>query len=174
MSLVVLLRGVNIGGHRTFRPSVLAGQLKIFDTVNIGAAGTFVIRKKIARARLRRELTRRLPFETNIIICDGREILGLISENPFGQKPAPKNVVRFVSVLSGIPHKEPKMPYGLPSNRRWLLQIAGRRGRFVFGQYKRNMKVIQYLGKTDALFDVPVTTRNWNTIMVIAKVLSGK
>jgi len=33
MSLVVLLRGVNVGGHRAFRPSTLVGQLKHLDAV---------------------------------------------------------------------------------------------------------------------------------------------
>jgi hypothetical protein len=47
MALVVFLRGVNVGGHRTFRPSILAQQLKRYDVVNVGAAGTFVIRKPV-------------------------------------------------------------------------------------------------------------------------------
>ena len=47
MALVVLLRGVNVGGHRTFRPTTLAEQLKHLDAVNIGAAGTFVIRRPV-------------------------------------------------------------------------------------------------------------------------------
>src|SRR5687767_3070025 len=64
MALVVLLRGVNVGGHRTFRPSVLAKELDRFGVVNIGAAGTFVVRKPIAKASLRTELARLLPFQT--------------------------------------------------------------------------------------------------------------
>ena len=47
MALVVFLRGVNVGGHRSFRPTTLAEQLKHLDAVNIGAAGTFVIRQPI-------------------------------------------------------------------------------------------------------------------------------
>jgi hypothetical protein len=35
------------------------------------------------------------------------------------------------------------------------------------------MKAIGYLGKLDAAFGVPVTTRNWNTVSTIAKVLSA-
>jgi len=35
------------------------------------------------------------------------------------------------------------------------------------------MKVIRYLGEIDGLFGVPVTTRNWNTIRAIAKVLGA-
>ena len=45
MALVVFIRGVNVGGHRTFRPSVLARVLSDYGVVNVGAAGTFVVRK---------------------------------------------------------------------------------------------------------------------------------
>jgi uncharacterized protein (DUF1697 family) len=43
----------------------------------------------------------------------------------------------------------------------------------VIGLYRRHMKVISYLGTLDRVFGVPVTTRNWNTITAIAKVLSN-
>jgi hypothetical protein len=64
MALVVFLRGVNVGGHRTIRPSILAGELSHYDVVNVGAAGTFVIRKPGSRTKFRAELLRKLPFET--------------------------------------------------------------------------------------------------------------
>ena len=56
---------------------------------------------------------------------------------------------------------------------RWLLKILGRDDRFVFGVYRRHMKAISYLGRLDRLFGVPVTTRNWNTITAIHKVLGN-
>jgi uncharacterized protein (DUF1697 family) len=62
MAHVVFLRGVNVGGHRTFRPAVLAQRMKRFDVVNVGAAGTFVVRARVGPAELRSELCRRLPF----------------------------------------------------------------------------------------------------------------
>jgi hypothetical protein len=34
------------------------------------------------------------------------------------------------------------------------------------------MKAIDYLGRLDRVFGVPLTTRNWNTMTSIAKVLS--
>jgi len=171
MALVVLLRGVNVGGHRTFQPSRLATQLQDFDTVNIGAAGTFVVRGPVTQARLRAELARRLPFDTEIMICRGRDVLGVIAQRPFARYPARADIVRFVSVLSRRPRSEPSMPATLPASGRWLLKILGRHGRFVLGMYRRHMKVIGYLGRVDRLFGVPVTTRNWNTITAIARVL---
>lgn len=173
MACVVFLRGVNVGGHKTFRPSVVASQLRHLDVVNIGAAGTFVVRERAPRAKVLAEFARRLPFETKIMICDARDILRLLSENPFTGEPAGPRIVRFVSVLSKRPRSEPSLPLSMPPKGAWLLQILARDGRFVFGHYRRHMKVIGFLGKVDSLFDAPITTRNWNTITAIAKTLKG-
>jgi len=171
MALVVLLRGVNVGGHRTFRPTALTEQLKHLDAVNIGAAGTFVIRQPVTRAQLRAELARRLPFDTEIMICQGREIVGLMSQNHFADQPVRPDIVRFVSVLSKRPRSAPATPMSFPSSGTWLLKILARDNRFVFGVYRRHMKAIGYLGTLDRLFGVPATTRNWNTITAIGRVL---
>lgn len=173
MELVVLLRGLNVGGHRTFRPTTLAEQLQHLDAVNIGATGIFVIRQPIHRTQLRAEIARRLPFEAEIMICQGREILGLLSQNPFAGHPERADVIRFVSVLSRLPRSAPSLPIVLPSRDEWLLQVLARDGRFVFGLYRRQMKAIGYLGRLDKIFGVLATTRNWNTIAAIAKVLSA-
>ncbi|HEY4132430.1 MAG TPA: hypothetical protein VGM50_17600 [Gemmatimonadaceae bacterium] len=45
MALVAFVRGINVGGHRTFKPSTLVEPLRRFDLVNVGAAGTFVARR---------------------------------------------------------------------------------------------------------------------------------
>ena len=171
MALVVFLRGVNVGGHRTFRPTTLVEPLKHLDVVNIGAAGTFVVRKPVSQTRLRAEFARLLPFEAEIMICQGREIIRLMSENHFAGQPVGPDIVRFVSVLSKHPRAAPSMPMVLPSRGRWLLKIVAMENRFVLGMYRRHMKVIGYLGTLDRILGVPVTTRNWNTITAIARVL---
>jgi uncharacterized protein (DUF1697 family) len=171
MALVVLLRGINVGGHRTFRPAVLAKELADLDVVNIGAAGTFVIRQPVTQARLRAELERRLPFDAEIMICHGRDILRLMSQSHFTDQPVRPDVVRFVSVLSKNPGSTPSTPVSFPASGKWVLKVLAREDRFVFGVYRRQMKAIGYLGDIDRLFGVSATTRNWNTITAIAKVL---
>jgi uncharacterized protein (DUF1697 family) len=89
MALVVFLRGVNVGGHRTFRPSILARELSGYDVLNVGAAGTFVVRKPGSRAKFRTALLRKLPFEAKIVLCEGRDLMRLEIENPFGSQPSP-------------------------------------------------------------------------------------
>lgn len=173
MAHVVLLRGVNVGGHRTFRPTSLAEQLQHLGAVSIGAAGTFVIRQPVSRAQLRVEFARRLPFDAEIMICRSQEIVRLMSHDFFADHPARPDIVRFVSVLSRLPRSAPPLPMSVPSRSKWLLKVLARHDRFVFGVYRRHLKVIRYLGTLDRVFGVPVTTRNWNTITAVAKVLDN-
>ena len=174
MALVVLLRGVNVGGHRTFRPTTLASHLKHLGAVNIGAAGTFVIRSAVTQAQLRAELAARLPFDTEIMICQGRDIVRLMSQDHFADQPMRPDIVRFVSVMAQRPRSAPATPLNLPASGEWLLKILAVDRRFVFGVYRRHMKAISCLGTLDRLFGVPVTTRNWNTITAIARVLDDQ
>ena len=95
MALIVFLRGVNVGGHRTFRPSILAREPSDYEVVNVGAAGTFVVRKPGSRARFRAALLLKLPFEAEVVVCEGRDLMRMEMKNPFGPEPCPSNVVRF-------------------------------------------------------------------------------
>ena len=168
MALVVFLRGVNVGGHRTFRPTQLAAQLRDVDAVSIGAAGTFVIRQPISQAQLRTELIRRLPFNAGITICRSREIVELAGHDRFAAYPARPDIVRFVSVLPRRPRSTPTLPLTIPADRRWLVKVIACEGRFVLGVHRRQMKVIGCLGTLDRVFGMPLTTRNWNTIVAVA------
>lgn len=171
MALIVFLRGVNVGGHRTFRPSVLARALGKFDVVNIGAAGTFVVRKPGSRARFRAALLKKLPFAAEVMFCEGRDLLRLETENPFRNEPSRPDLVRFVSILSkgGLA----SMPTALPPDGEWFVRVIGSTKRFVFGVYRRHMKTIGYLGQLDRLYGGRATTRNWNTIVAIVRVLKA-
>ena len=171
MALVVFLRGVNVGGHRTFRPTMLAEALKHLGAVNVGAAGTLVLRHPITQAQARSEVARKLPFVAEIVVCQGRDIAALVSNDPFEGQSLRGGVVRFVSVLSQRSRLTPSTPMRFPSSGQWLMKILTRRNRFVIGMYRRHMKVIGLLGALDRLYGVPVTTRNWNTITAIARVL---
>src|SRR5262245_45724036 len=140
MALVVLLKGINVGGHRTFRPSLLAKQLERFQVVNVGAAGNFVVRKAVSRTKLRSEITRRLPFEADVMICSGSEILRLTAGDPFAGQPSGPSIIRFVSVLAKRRQPLSPVPLSLPSAGPWCLRVLSHQGRFVFGLYRREMR----------------------------------
>ena len=173
MALVVLLRGVNVGGHRTFRPSALVRELAELDVVNIGAAGTFVVRERASQKTVREAFAERLPFDTAMALCDGRAVLDLLERNPFAAEPSRPDLTRFVSVLAGRARRSPNVPFQLPKDGPWMLRVIARHGPFVCGVYRRHMRAVSHLGALDQQFGVPVTTRNWNTITAIGKALDG-
>lgn len=173
MTLAVFLRGVNVGGHRTFRPSALVGELRGHGLVNIGAAGTFVAKTALGRARLKADILRRLPFDAAVMICDGREVLQLVSADPFADQPSGPGVTRFVSVAAKRLRPLPGVPLSLPVSGEWLLKVIALRGRFVLGLYRREMKAIQHLSRLDKVVGAPLTTRSWNTILSVARALEA-
>jgi uncharacterized protein (DUF1697 family) len=173
VALVVFLRGINVGGRRTFRPSMLARELSHYDVVNIGAAGTFIVRKPGSRAKFRAELLRKLPFEADVVICDARDLIRLEMEHPFRTSRRGPDIVRFVSILSKPNRVTAVLPITLPPRGEWLVRVIASKDRFVFGMYRRRMKTIGCLGQIDTLFGAPATTRNWNTIRAIVGILKA-
>jgi uncharacterized protein (DUF1697 family) len=174
MTLVVFLRGINVGGHRRFRPRILARELAHYDVVNVGAAGTFVVRRPGSGREFRAHLLGKLPFRAEVMLCNSRDLIRLERGNPFGARRLGPGVVRFVSILAKSARARPPLPLTIPPGREWLLRVIASRGRFVFGLYRRHMKTIGCLGQIDKLFGGPATTRNWNTIVEIMRILKGR
>ncbi|MFL6545278.1 MAG: hypothetical protein ACJ8LM_08890, partial [Candidatus Udaeobacter sp.] len=106
-----------------------------------------------------------------IMICPARDVLKLTSKDPFARQPSGPDITRFVNVLAKRVPIQPALPVSLPSDKDWLLKIIAIQNRFVLGLYHRQMKAISYLGKVEKLLGVPATTRSWNTIEKVARIL---
>ena len=172
MPWVVFLRAVNVGKANRCQPALIAKQLAKFGVLNIGAVGTFVVREDVRESALRAAIARKLPFKCEIMICPARDVIRLASKDSFSRQPLGPKIVRFVSVLAKRLRTLPPLPLTLPSDNDWLVKIIAIQDRFVLGLYRRQMRAITYLGKIEKQFGVPVTTRNWNTIEKVAKILS--
>jgi uncharacterized protein (DUF1697 family) len=197
MAHVVFLRAVNVGKANRCRPAAIAKQLARFGVINIGAVGTFVVRKDVSESALRTAIAKKLPFKSQIMICPARDVIKLASKDPFARQPSGPDITRFVSVLAKplrraigsdlhqtlnlksaigrirCGENQPfDVPLSLPSDYDWLLKIIAIQDRFVLGLYRRQMKAISYLGKIEKLLGVPTTTRNWNTIQKVVEILN--
>ena len=171
MRWVVFLRAVNVGSANRCQPALIAKELANFGVVNIGAVGTFVVREDVSESVLRAAIAKKLPFKCEIMICPARDLIKLTSKDPFARQPSDPNIIRFVNVLAKRLPARPALPLNLPSSDDWLRKIIAMQDRFVVGPYRRQMKAISYLGKIEKLLGVPATTRNWNTIEKVAKIL---
>jgi uncharacterized protein (DUF1697 family) len=172
MRWVVFLRGVNVGKANRCQPAAIARELSRLGVINIGAVGTFVVRKDVSESAVHSAIEKKLPFKCEIMICPARDIIKLASKDPFARQPFGTDITRFVSVLHKRPRALPPLPLSLPSNKDWLLKVIAIQDRFVLGLYRRQMKAISYLGKIEKLLGVAATTRNWNTILKVVQILS--
>jgi len=172
MASVVFLRGANVGGARVFRPKLFSDGLKHLGCVNVGAAGTFVIRERVAETRLKAEIVKRLPFDTHVMVCRGETIIEIVDRDPFSGGKHDKKLRRFGSVMNGKPKVLPKLPLAEPAAA-WLTKLMGVEDRLAWGWWRTldgihfrdpNMLIEQRLG-------VKATTRNWNTFEKIREIL---
>jgi uncharacterized protein (DUF1697 family) len=171
MVMIVFLRGINVGGHRTLRPSVLARELGAYDVLNVGAAGTFIVRRPGSRKKFLAELRRKLPFEAKVAHCDASDLLRLERDNPFGSGRPSQDAIRFVSILSKAGRHRPSLPIALRRVGKPFVRIIGLKDRLLFGVYRRRMRTIACLGQIDEIFGAPATTRSWSTILSVLRIL---
>lgn len=170
MPSILFMRGVNVGGKR-FSPKALVKALAHLDVDSIGAAGTFVVRAKVAAATLRDEFASRLPFESELIICPARDLLALPQP-----KPPAAGVRVFLTVLAKKPVAIPKLPLATPYGRDWqvrLIAIEGG-GRFVLSEWRRtdSPRLLYPNEVVERKFKLPATTRAWDTIEKIKAALT--
>jgi uncharacterized protein (DUF1697 family) len=170
MAWVVFLRGVNVGRHKAFSPSAVAKELADFGGVNVGAAGTFVIREAVGQKVLRAEVTRLLPFEAEIMLCPGKDLIKLANGDSFPSPPP--DVDRFLSVLAKRPRTLPRLPVCKPDGDAWLVKIVDVTARYVLTLRNRLAQGKLYSNEVvEKALGVAATTRNWNTVEAICKLL---
>lgn len=161
-----------MGRHKRFEPRALARALADVGAVNVGAAGTFVVRGKIGPARLRAEILRRLPFDAETMICPAREIIALAHDDAFGPGPPEPDARRFVSVMTAPPRRVPPLPLGRPAGVRWEVEIVRVSGRYALGLWRRLGRRVLYPNDVvEQSLGVSATTRAWNTICAIRRIL---
>jgi uncharacterized protein (DUF1697 family) len=172
VALVVFLRGVNVGGHKTFQPTALVGELQHLGAINVGAAGTFILRSRCSAKTARAEVTSRLEFQAELFICRGEDILKLVARDPFEPGPSAGDARRLVSVLQSRPRTRPELPLDVPDSSSWQVRFIEVAGPFALAWWRRAEKrFLDPNATAEKIFGVRATTRNWNTIVRVASLL---
>lgn len=171
MRWVVFLRAANVGKHNRFKPSELTKDLAKFGVVNIGAVGTFVVREDVCEATFRAALARQLPFKCEVMICPAKEIVDLARVDPF-EGEAVEDIEAYVTVMAKRPASLPKLPIYAPNEEKWEVKVVRIVGTTVLS-LRRKLKDGRFYPNQiiEKKYGVATTTRNWNTIQKVAKIL---
>jgi uncharacterized protein (DUF1697 family) len=170
-SLVVFLRGVNVGGNKRFRPAEVARAL---GAVNLGAAGTFVLHAGGAEAAVRKSILEALEFECEVIVCRGGDVVALARRVEKDPPPYGKDLKTMVTALAAKPKSKPRLPASAPEGKDWQVRVTSVDGPFVTSVWRRTEGRFIYPNEVvEKLFGVPATTRGWSTIGAIVKALES-
>ena len=170
MATVVLLRGANLGKKR-FSPKAVEKALADLDAVNVGAAGTFVVRKKVATKTLRERVQAELPWgDAEMALCSAKDVRAALAA---GEKlKVPAGARRFATAMAKKPRK-PEVPLETPTGSKWGVRVVAVEGRFALGVRRSVGATGVYPNEViEKAYSVRATTRDWPTMEKVGKLLS--
>jgi uncharacterized protein (DUF1697 family) len=171
MAHVVFLRAANVGGRNVFRPAQLVKALARLDVVNVGAAGTFVVRGKAGAAEIRREVLALLPFTPTLAVVKASEVVALVESAPFAGVRFSKGRRGWVAVMDAKPRLRPALPVVVPAGGAWKVRLERVHGRFALGLLQRGPGGSVYPSDVvERVLGVSATTRWWETLERVAAI----
>jgi uncharacterized protein (DUF1697 family) len=174
MAHVVFLRASNVGGRNVFRPALLARELAHLDVVNIGAAGTFVVRARATAEAVRREILSKLAFAPDLSVHAAEDVVAFVERNPFRGARFTRTRRGWVAALAAAPRKKPSLPVVVPPGRAWSVRLDAVEGRFAMGMWRLPRGGFVFPSNVaEEVLGVRATTRWWETFVKVAKVLDG-
>jgi uncharacterized protein (DUF1697 family) len=172
---VVFVRAANVGGHNIFRPKAFAESLAHLGVENVGAAGTFVVHGAKSERECRRAFVAGLPFEADLMIVTGEELMALLAHKPVPRRAKVTRVRRCVSVLAAAPAADVKIPHRSGVAGRWSVRITAVVGRFALSVWEWESPGFIDPNVVERHLGVRATTRSWETIeRVCARLCRGK
>lgn len=169
---VVFLRAANVGGNNVFRPAQLAAALAHLGVVNIGAAGTFVVRAAASAEEVRAAILARLPFSPELSVRPAHEIVELVDSRPFAGEVLSKDRRGWAAALVGPVRVSPRLPLRSPDSDAWWVRFDRVQGAFALGLWQRQPGNLLFPNQVvEKALGVPATTRFWETLEKIAKLL---
>ncbi len=171
MPHVVFIRAANVGGKNVFRPAQLATALAHLGVVNVGAAGTFVVREKAGATEIRREIRAKLSFETAIAVLPAKQLVELVRSQPFRGVKFSKQLRGWAAPLCGRAKMQPALPITVPEGTEWSVRFDRLEGPFALGLWHWRPRFVFASQVVENAIGVPATTRWWETFERVAAVI---
>lgn len=163
VATVVLLRGANLGKRR-FSPKALAAALADIGLVNIGAAGTFVVPKRIGAAALRERIQAELPWDdAEMVTLAEKDVRAALAAGESVR--VPPGAKKFGLALPTAPRAVTLPLEALAKDGKWGMRYERAAGRVVIGVRRRWDETGPYSTKKidEAIGAARGTMRDWPT-----------
>lgn len=175
---IALLRGINVGGNKKIKMEALRKQLATLGFENIKtvlASGNVVFDAKTkSTAKLVKQIEELIEkeygFGVPTIIVPALEMEELKKSEPFKDIEVTKETRLYVSFLPEKPDTDLILPYKVEDSTYEILAIYGRVIASVL-ILQGNARTIDAMAVLDKEFGKNITTRNWNTVEKILKLL---
>jgi uncharacterized protein (DUF1697 family) len=168
--VITMLRGVNVGGHKTIKMESLRGlceSLGFLDAQTYVQSGNVVFRTKgrdlsTVTRRIENGIERGFGFRPSVIARTLAELRDLIARNPFAARPGIDPSKLLVTFLSAEPDAEAREKVLGMKVEPEELRIDGRELYTYFPNGMARPKVPMAL--IEKTLRTPATGRNWNTV----------
>ncbi len=174
LDLVLFLRSANVGGRNLQKSAdVVKGLAKAgIEAASQGASGNFVLRGVSSPRTAEAALAKLLPYRAEIIQRSGKEIARLVDSRPFDDQPSREDVKWQVSFLRSAGPRRPVLPLVSPSGKDWRVNAFKLAGSDLLSLYRvvegRPFDLNRLVEKE---FGAIATTRTWNTVLAIRRIL---
>lgn len=176
MHYVAFLRGINVGGHKLIKMEELA---HMFTTLGFShvrtviASGNVVFEsheqeEKVLVELIEAHLLLILGYEVKVLLRTIPELQAMVVNNPFKNFLTDKSVKLYVTFLSASPATIPQLPIKSEKDGFEILDIVSREMYIV--TFKLPNGRFGNLTSIEKTFGKYSTTRNWNSIVKIARI----
>lgn len=174
-TFVALLRGINVGG-RTIKMDALRdalASLKLTNIQTVLASGNVVFETTQTNQRhlqtiIEEKLAETFSFKIRVIIRPMNEIHRLVESDPFADINVTPKTRLYVTFLSDDPTSKLKIPYTDPNEDFTILSVSDHEVCSVL-HLSATQKTTDCMKTLEKEFGKDITTRNWNTVLKIAK-----
>ena len=172
---VAFLRGINVGGYKKVPMSDLK---RIFEGMGFGnvrtllASGNVIFdfdntSETILEKRIESNLENAFGFPIKTLIIEMNDIKNIVASEPFKGIEVTQQMRLFVTLLNRKPTAKLTVPFTTPDGSFRILQVTDKAVFSVFTVMSAPWSAGVNLIEKE--FGPDVTTRNWNTILKVAR-----
>ncbi len=174
---VALLRGINVGGNKKVPMSDLKktmSEIGFEDVKTLLNSGNVIFKGKTVpidqlEKKLESAIEKHFGFPVPVIARSAENMKKLIESDPFLGVEVTKDIRLYLSFLKTEPKAIPSIPWKTDDGAFRILEYQDAAVISVLDLSKT--KTVAAMKNLEDFFGKEITTRNWNTVLKIAKLL---